>query len=483
LPETATTVDSTDLFLRLPHPARQGIVAGVGLRNRLQRYGPTYRRMVAQLSDSETWTRERLDRFQSRLLLELLVEARRGTDFYRQTLASFTDSDLAGLATELDLGSLPLLDKSTLKQETGSFDNRLRRSVSRSSTSGSTGSPLEVRYDRESIQISFAFLHRHRIWLGLGPWPRAIRMSGRQILPSSVTRPPFWLANPLERQLLISTYHLRPDSLGPIVGRIRRFAPTVIEGYPSAIRALGEGVVQHGGLPTVQAIMTTAETVTPDIRESIQEAFAAPIYDYYSASEGAPFIQQCERGGLHMRPESGVFEVLDSEGNPVPPGLPGELVVTSFRQWKTPLIRYRTGDSIVLPQSDSDCPCGRSLPLVQEILGRREDLVQTPDGRAIGMFAYRTLKHVAGLTEAQIVQTAPTSFRVNAILDGSCGRSDVRSNLAEVFTRVLGFRPNVELVACTTIPRGPSGKFRAVVRAFDGHSPPIDPASHPPNHG
>lgn len=475
-------MDSLDSFLRLPHWLRQTVVAGAGMRNRLLRHGRTYRRTFDQLAESETWTPGLMAGLQSKLLLELLSEARLGTDYYRDALTSFSGPDLSALTKELDVRALPLLDKSTLKGNTSSFDNKLRRSAARSSTSGSTGSPLEVHYDRSSIQISFALLHRHRAWLDLGRWPRSVRLSGRQLLPSNSSKPPYWLSNPFERQLLVSTYHLRREAFNPIARRLERFSPTLIEGYPSAIQSLGQGLLRHGAPSTLQAIITTAETVTPDIRNDIETSFQAPVFDYYSASEGAPFIQQCERGGLHMRPESGIFEVLDPNGEPVPPGTAGELVVTSFRQWKTPLIRYRTGDSIILPDSNEACPCGRTLPLVRQILGRQEDFVLTPDGRAIGMFAYRTLKHVRGLDKAQIVQLDPTRFRVNAVLDGSQTNADVHSDLNGVFTRVLGFTPEIEIVVVARIHTGPSGKFRAVVRAFDGNRPP-DPDSDAPRHG
>lgn len=438
------------------------------MRNRLLRHGRTYRRTFAQLAESETWTPELMAGLQSKLLLELLSEARLGTDYYRDALASFSDPDLSALTQRLDVRALPLLDKATLKRNTSSFDNRLRRSVARSSTSGSTGSPLEVHYDRRSIEISFGFLHRHRAWLGLGRWPKSVRLSGRQLQRSDEQRPPYWMANPFERQLLVSTYHLQDAAFESIARRIRRFAPTVIDGYPSAIQALGTGLHQYGGVPSVEAIITTAETVTPNIRDQIERTLGAPLFDYYSASEGAPLIQQCERGGLHMRPESGIFEVLDPGGEPVPRGEAGELVVTSFRQWKTPLIRYRTGDSIVLPETERLCPCGRSLPLVQRILGRQEDFILTPDGRSIGMFAYRTLKYISGLREAQIVQTSPTTFIVHAALDGTQSQSDVLAQITDVFTRILGYYPHIEMHTHTQVPRGPSGKLRAVIREFDG---------------
>lgn len=459
---------SLDLYLRLPHPLRQLAVVGLSAVHKATRYGPTYDGYLEMLTRSERWPADRQARLQSEQLRRLLDEAIRGTEHYGETLGHLLSDELDRIAEELDMASLPRLEKATLKANTPRFFNRLRKTVARSSTSGSTGAPLVVEYDAESLQQRAAIMQRHRMWLGLAPNARCLRVSGRQIVPSTRMRAPFWIDNPLERQLLVSSYHLRADHLPSIVARIQRFEPELVEGYPTAIYQIARFCEERGlGVPSLRLAITTAETLDPEMRAQIERGLGLKVLDYYAASEGVPFIQQCEAGRYHMRPETGVFEILDPEGAPVGPGETGELVVTAFAQWKTPLIRYRTGDlARRFEGGEPECPCGRTLPAVAGIVGRLEDLVKTPDGRTIGMFSYRTLKHVPGITEAQILQQSPERFRLRIVYDETRPRERVEREIVDVFESVLGYRPQVHFEALDIVPRGPNGKFRSVVREF-----------------
>ena len=459
---------ATALYDRLPMPARQAAVAWAGLRNSRLRYGNTYRQTLQLLEASEYWNVQRMRELQQRQLLHLLQEAKTGTTYYADHLAGLSPQDLADAAASLALNELPLLEKTTLKANTAAFRNSNRRTTAVSSTSGSTGSPLFTEIDAESMQISFAFMHRHRMWATLPALARSVRLSGRLLMPSSRSKPPFWLLNPAERQLLVSTYHLRDDLLPSIVARIRQFRPQVIDGYPTAIRLVAEHCRRtNTSLPSLQAAITTAETLTPDMRAAITEGLQVKLLDYYSASEGVPFVQECEHGSYHVRPESGIIEILNPDGTAANPGEIGEIVATSFRQWKVPLIRYRTGDMAeVASHQDKRCKCGRTLPFLARIHGRLEDLVFARDGRWIGMFSYRTLKHVTGVREAQIVQTAPDRFRLRLSLDGAAPRSSVEQQAHRVFSDVLGYAAHVSFEYVASIPRGANGKFRAVIRDF-----------------
>lgn len=457
-----------DLYLRLPHSLRQLAVVGLSAVHKVTRYGPVYDGYLEMLTRSEGWTPDRQARLQSEQLRRLLDEAIRGTEHYQAKLGHLSSDELDRIAEELDMSSLPRLDKATLKASTPRFFNRLRKTVARSSTSGSTGAPLVVEYDAESLQQRAAIMQRHRMWLGLAPNARCLRVSGRQIVPSARNRAPFWISNPLERQLLVSSYHLRADHLPEIVARIQRFEPELVEGYPTAITQIARYCEAEGlELPSLRLAISTAETLDPDMRAQIERGLGLKVLDYYAASEGVPFIQQCAEGRYHMRPETGIFEILDPEGRPVGPGETGELVVTAFAQWKTPLIRYRTGDlARRFEQAEAPCECGRKLPGVAGIVGRVEDLVKTPDGRTIGMFSYRTLKHVPGIAEAQILQKAPEQFYLRTVFDDTRPRERVEGDVVDVFESVLGYRPEVQFEALERIPRGPNGKFRSVVREF-----------------
>jgi phenylacetate-CoA ligase len=68
-------------------------------------------------------------------------------------------------------------------------------------------------------------------------------------------------------------------------------------------------------------------------------------------------------------------EVIDPDTlEPVQPGQTGELVLTNFGRWGSPLIRYRTGDLVRF--DPEPCPCGRTfLRLQSGILGRVDDMI------------------------------------------------------------------------------------------------------------
>ena len=325
------------------------------------------------LTESERWPADRLRAYQSAELLRLLREAKAGTAYYKQALAGLDDAAMTDVVQQLDLQALPLLEKSTLKEQTPDFYNVHRKTTLSSSTSGTSGKSMVVEYDTESVQRRFAFMHRQRLWAGADPFARTVQCSGRRLVRSDRTRAPFWMSNPFEKQLLVSTYHLSQEHVPAIVERIQAFRPEILHGFPSALVPLADYVDEQGiRFPTLLAATTTAETFVPEDRRRIATGLGVKVYDFYSASEGVPFILECSAGRRHLCPESGIFEILNEEGKPAADGELGEIVVTSFVQWKTPLIRYRTGDTAVRGGDASACPCGRTLPYVEQVAGRKK---------------------------------------------------------------------------------------------------------------
>lgn len=166
-----------------------------------------------------------------------------------------------------------------------------------------------------------------------------------------------------------------------VVTAVRRFAPDVLGGYPSAVELLAEE--QRAGRIRIEPkrIITSAEPLRDDARATIREAFGLQPVDFYSSTESLVLGASCASArGIHLFSDWHVFEVVDSDLRPVPPGSPGSLLVTNLYNRAMPLIRYRLGDEVVL--SDRPCPCGSAFPLLERIVGRSEDLLwlQTNDG-------------------------------------------------------------------------------------------------------
>jgi len=79
------------------------------------------------------------------------------------------------------------------------------------------------------------------------------------------------------------------------------------------------------------------------------------------------------RGG-HLLPDLMVVEIVDEQGQPVAPGIPGEVVATPMQVTGMPLLRYRTGDIAVL--HNEPCSCGRQTPRLGPIIGRKAQMLK-----------------------------------------------------------------------------------------------------------
>ena len=84
---------------------------------------------------------------------------------------------------------------------------------------------------------------------------------------------------------------------------------------------------------------------------------------------------------MHLMSDHMCVEFLDEDDRPVQNGGLGRVVVTDLATEAMPLIRYDIGD-MGRPSSDT-CLCGVKLPLMEIVEGRKEDFIQTKEGRLI----------------------------------------------------------------------------------------------------
>jgi len=103
----------------------------------------------------------------------------------------------------------------------------------------------------------------------------------------------------------------------------------------------------------------------PATREAIEAAWSAVSFDHTGMTELGPTGHSCSaRDGVHMIESEYIFEVTSD----------GELVATNLGRWGMPLIRYRTGDRVVV--SREPCSCGSPfLKVVGGIRGRVDDML------------------------------------------------------------------------------------------------------------
>jgi len=250
-------------------------------------------------------------------------------------------------------------------------------------TSGTTGTALHLILSRECRQREYAFQDLHRSWSGIERGDSVATIAGHPVVPTGVMHPPFWRRNAAANQtssLRCISPDLRclPTSRSCVVS-----APRLIHGYPSALYL----VPRSASSPVRKGFAHWPCTVTPRPCSTgsalpIERAFACKVFNEYGNIEMTANIVECERGQLHVKNEYSLIEFLRADGTRAAPGEYARIVTTGYWNDATPLVRYDTGDMAV--PSGLSCECGRPGPLVEEILGRQDDIFVRPTGAWLG---------------------------------------------------------------------------------------------------
>jgi phenylacetate-CoA ligase len=236
--------------------------------------------------------------------------------------------------------------------------------------------------------------------------------------------------------------------------------PTNLEHLAGLINEDGVGVP---GLRVIQAI---TEPLPEDIQRRIETSFGVPVKALYSSTEAGYMASPCPRGGgWHVHSENVLLEILDPQDQPCRPGQTGRVVMTTLRNFLAPFIRYEILDDATL--APGSCPCGRGLPLLTRIDGRRHPLLHLPDGRRkIVSRLYLQLRAVGGSLQFQIVQKAVDHVLVRVVPD----RTWTPDHAALVRQRVqehLEAPVRVDVVTQERLELPPSGKLKIAVIEID----------------
>jgi phenylacetate-CoA ligase len=435
---------------------------GYAVRLQYQRYGPEFERLGAEWEESQRWESTRLREWQDQQLRQLVRTAYERIPFYRERYDRH-GVDIRSFEGVTDLHRLPLLTK----EEVRSAGRLLlrpgpARGLVHGHTSGTTGSPLSLWYDRGMCIINNVADWRQKRWGGMcaGDWCGIFL--GRVIVPPDQARPPFWRTNYLHRQVWFSSFHMNEANLPHYLRAIRDRGLRFLEGYPSTLYIVAQHLRRRGERLSLSAVFTSSETLHAVQREAISEAFGCPVFDFYGLAERVVFAAECEQhDGKHLFDEYGVTEIVDDGGDPVPAGEAGWVVGTSLWNYGMPLIRYRTGDlSTYLPDP---CTCGRSLGRIAGVTTKAEDIVVTPDGRFVSPSVLtHPFKPYDQITKSQLIQDSPDHLLVRLVAAAEFSEEHREGLLAGLRER-LGEKVRIDLEIADEIPAERSGKFRWVI--------------------
>jgi phenylacetate-CoA ligase len=426
--------------------------------------------LLFQLERTQWWPADRLRDAQQAQLKRLLGHAARHVPFYRRRLGKLADAD--GEAFWQGWRELPLLARQDVQQAGRDLVSRAlpdgHGELTEVYTSGSTGKPIHaVRSDLWLLMWSAVTVREH-LWHGRDVAGKlaAIREStaGKALYPDGehLENWGFSTADIFRTGSCVSLNITTPvdDQLEWLV----REAPDYLLTHPTMLDRLIRRSAETGLRPRkLRQVLTISEILAPGLRDLCRAVWDAAVIDTYSTREAGYLALQCpDTDHYHLQSETALVEILDPDGRPCAPGDIGRVIVTPLHNLAMPLVRYDIGDHA---EAGDPCPCGRGLPVIRRILGRRQNMLRTAEGERWPLLSsddIGKLLALAPIRQYQFAQTHPD--RVEVRLQATRALTDEEALGVADWARAKfgqGFR--IDLAFPTELSRTTSGKFEDFV--------------------
>ena len=426
---------------------------------------------------AETMSEDERAALQSERLGALLEHLAGANPFYQRRFAD-AGVDAGTPVTLDDLPALPFTTKADLWDHYpwGLLAVPREQVVRVHGSSGTGGRPTLVAYSRGDLAIWAEVCARALGCAGAGPGTithvgygyglftgglgmhQGAELMGCTVIPAS--------SGQTQRQLTL----------------IRDLKPEILCCTPSYAARLGEAFAEAGvakGEISLRAGIFGAEPWSEAMRAQIEASLPLKALDIYGLSEIIGPGVSCEcieaQAGLHVNSDHFLVEVVDPDsGHPLAPGERGELVFTTLTKEAMPVLRYRTGDLAALDVSP--CDCGRTLPRMSKVTGRKDDMLVIR-----GVNVYPSEVEAVLLAERAVaphyllvVDRAEAMPRLVVACELAAGwsicadteeaeRERVAAEVGAALLQRLGLTTEVRVLPAGTIPRVELGKAQRVV--------------------
>jgi phenylacetate-CoA ligase len=375
--------------------------------------------------------------------------------------------DPRDIRSAADLEALPLLEKATVQRDPERFRarNRLGAEALVFRTAGSTGVPVTLYRDRRSVLENIAHSERERA-VETAFCRRRYGYSAAVIVPvtGNYSTVRAFYGGASFRPFRPSHHWLSlADGLAVHAEALARIRPLVLRGYGSALELLFRTAANRGWRLHRPAVLSYGgDAMTADGRRLIEDEFGIPVVSRYSSVEAFRLGFTCEeRDGFHLYEDLCHVTVVDGEGDRLPQGERGEIVVTDLVNRGMVLLNYRLGD--VGRLGGRGCACGRTSRLLSELEGRVESVMTLGDGTTVHP---RLLEHLIHrrpeVLRFRLEQLEPDRFELLLVTAGAEGYRRIVAGLVRDLRARLGGAV-VDAERRDELRPTDAGKFRPLV--------------------
>ena len=447
---------SNSTIHRIGYFARKYIAPGMALLLGKKRY-----RYFEAMCPVEWMETEQIKMIQAENLKKLINYAVQNVAYYRELKNKCSITKNSEIISVIE--SIPIVSKETIQVHWNEMISSkfLNDDLIIGYTGGSTGKLLKIAYDKEFMEKKEAGVMRSLSWGGwsLGE-PVAMFWGGLNeaaMADGALTRVKRFLTG----QHLVRAYKYDEDLMKKWVEFLIDHEIKHLYGYASVLYNLALFQLKKGRkFYSVKAVYSTAETLFPHYRSTIENAFQCKVYDQYGSREVICIGSECEKGNMHILSDM-VFPEFHEEKNSR--GVV-RIILTSFVNRVMPFIRYDIGDYGAHKQGL--CSCGRGFPLMSMQIGRSNDHVRKPDGQIV--YPSYFIHLLDDINEVMSFQFRQTGLNDMVLLIEKkheiCANSQRKlSCLEKRVQHELEWDLSLDIQQVNSIDRATSGKHRYVV--------------------
>lgn len=427
--------------------------------------GTNMSKQLKFLEKSQWWSSQKLEEFQNKKLRELIKHSYNHVPYYHNTFKSLNliPSDIKTID---DLNKLPIITKDEIKENRNDFvaTNIPKNKMIRNATSGSSGTPFEFIVDKN--ELSFFRSMGLRTWevAGYNLGDKIATISGSALLAQKMTLLEK-MSFKVNRNLPLSSYNMNSEKVINYSKLLLDFNPKFLRGYPSTLSIIANHFTENSIELNLSAVLTTAETLLPSQRKTIMEAFNCDVFDLCGCNDGGECLFECEEHvGYHVGCEQSIHEFVDENEDYISNNEIGNIVLTDLWNYSMPFIRYSAGDMAVY--TDEKCPCGRGLPLVNSIVGRKVDQIILPDGNTLPGLTFTDIFETERVFECvldyQIIQEKVDKFCIYMVVNDKYN-IQTSNKISNFFEGHMGIPLNIKFNLVDQIPRTNANKRKWVI--------------------
>lgn len=252
---------------------------------------------------------------------------------------------------------MEILDKKTVKNNLSCFNSNQKYPVITLFTSGTTGLPLSVLWNKNDYFKSFLPVWRMRSeWYGVYPKDKCVTFHLNSRNSSFIM-----LIN--DNHISFSRDLINKERLVEYCNALVEFNPVWIQGSASIIYVILKSLKdQMMDLPSLKYIELIEESCTKENKNEIIKLSNVNVAELYASVEFGPIAYECPSHHMHIIDENVFVQSINNE-----------LCITTLVNYCMPLIKYNIGD-VGNIEDNSGCNYSSSRYILRALLGRSSTL-------------------------------------------------------------------------------------------------------------